>query len=122
MNALDDLGVGFDPIEPLVDGMHARLSNQLSPDNELFTAALCGQRKKRRIFPCLDARLTTPPYYGSPREARQGIANYMHFSNHERPHQARDYRCPWAVSQGACVPSAAPAATVAEAVAPVKRP
>jgi putative transposase len=32
--------------------------------------------------------------YGSPREARIGIAQYMHFYNHERPHQALDYRRP----------------------------
>ncbi len=32
--------------------------------------------------------------YGSPREARQGITRYMGFYNHERPHQALDYRTP----------------------------
>ncbi len=37
--------------------------------------------------------------YGSPREARQGITEYMRFYNHERPHQALDYRRPWEVYQ-----------------------
>jgi putative transposase len=32
--------------------------------------------------------------YGSPREARQGIAEYMRFYNTERPHQALDNRRP----------------------------
>lgn len=32
--------------------------------------------------------------YGSPRDARQGITRYMGFYNHERPHQALDYRTP----------------------------
>lgn len=32
--------------------------------------------------------------YGSPREARQGITRYMGFYNHERPHQALEYRTP----------------------------
>lgn len=32
--------------------------------------------------------------YGSPRDARIGIGQYMHFYNHERPHQALDYRRP----------------------------
>ncbi len=32
--------------------------------------------------------------YGSPREARQGIARYIAFYNNERPHQALDYRRP----------------------------
>ena len=32
--------------------------------------------------------------YGSPREAREGIARYFQFSNTERPHQALDYRRP----------------------------
>jgi putative transposase len=35
--------------------------------------------------------------YDNPREARQGIAEYMRFYNHERPHQALDYRRPWEV-------------------------
>ena len=37
--------------------------------------------------------------YGSPREARQGITEYMRFYNYERPHQALDYRRPWEVYQ-----------------------
>jgi putative transposase len=32
--------------------------------------------------------------YGSPREARQGIAEYIRRSTHERPHQVLDYRRP----------------------------
>ena len=32
--------------------------------------------------------------YGSPREARQGLARYFSFYNTERPHQALDYRRP----------------------------
>ena len=35
--------------------------------------------------------------YGSPREARQHITHYMGFYNHERPHQALDYRTPAAL-------------------------
>jgi putative transposase len=37
--------------------------------------------------------------YGSPREARQGIAQYIQFSNTERPHQALADRCPVDVYQ-----------------------
>jgi putative transposase len=32
--------------------------------------------------------------YASPREARQGLAQYFNFYNQERPHQALDYRTP----------------------------
>jgi putative transposase len=32
--------------------------------------------------------------YASPREARQGLARYFNFYNHERPHQALAYRTP----------------------------
>lgn len=32
--------------------------------------------------------------YGSPREARQNLARYLSFYNHQRPHQALDYRNP----------------------------
>ncbi len=32
--------------------------------------------------------------YGTPREARQGLTKYFHFYDHERPHQALDYRTP----------------------------
>ena len=32
--------------------------------------------------------------YGSPREAREGIARYFQFYNTERPHQALGYRRP----------------------------
>ena len=35
--------------------------------------------------------------YGSPRDARQGITHYMGLYNHERPHQALDYRTPAAL-------------------------
>lgn len=32
--------------------------------------------------------------YASPREARQGLTRYFEFYDHERPHQALDYRTP----------------------------
>ena len=32
--------------------------------------------------------------YTNPREARQSLGNYIHFYNHERPHQALDYQTP----------------------------
>lgn len=32
--------------------------------------------------------------YANPREARQGLQGYFEFYNHERPHQALDYRTP----------------------------
>lgn len=32
--------------------------------------------------------------YANPREARQGLTRYFGFYNHERPHQALDYRTP----------------------------
>jgi putative transposase len=32
--------------------------------------------------------------YATPREARQGLARYFDFYNHERPHQALNYRTP----------------------------
>lgn len=32
--------------------------------------------------------------YATPREARRGLARYFEFYNHERPHQALDYRTP----------------------------
>jgi putative transposase len=32
--------------------------------------------------------------YATPREARQGLARYFQFYDHERPHQALDYRTP----------------------------
>lgn len=32
--------------------------------------------------------------YASPREARQELGRYLHFSNHERPHQSLDYLTP----------------------------
>src|SRR5262249_22571174 len=35
--------------------------------------------------------------YGSVREARQGITHYIGFYNHERPHQALEYRTPAAL-------------------------
>jgi putative transposase len=37
--------------------------------------------------------------YGSPREARQGLAEYIHFYNTERPHQALAYQRPVQVYQ-----------------------
>ena len=45
--------------------------------------------------------------YGTPREARQGLARYFQFYNHERPHQALGYRTPAALYFGT-----RPAATV----------
>lgn len=38
--------------------------------------------------------------YGTPREARQGLTRYFQFYNHERPHQALDYRTPAALYFG----------------------
>jgi len=38
--------------------------------------------------------------YASPREARQGIADYIRLYNTERPHQALDYRRPIQLYQG----------------------
>jgi putative transposase len=38
--------------------------------------------------------------YGSPREARQGIGQYIQFYNTERPHQALADRCPVEVYRG----------------------
>ena len=32
--------------------------------------------------------------YASPREARQGLSNYVQFYNQQRPHQALDYQTP----------------------------
>jgi len=32
--------------------------------------------------------------YGAPKEARHGLTHYFDFYNHERPHQALDYRTP----------------------------
>ena len=39
--------------------------------------------------------------YGSPREARQGLARYFEFYNHRRLHQALDYCTPGEVYSGA---------------------
>jgi putative transposase len=41
--------------------------------------------------------------YGSPRDARHGIATYITFYNTERPHQALQYRTPAAVYRGPTV-------------------
>jgi putative transposase len=38
--------------------------------------------------------------YATPREARQSLARYFHFYNHERPHQALGYRTPAALYFG----------------------
>ena len=35
--------------------------------------------------------------YGSPREARQGLARYFQFYNQQRPHQALGYQTPAAL-------------------------
>jgi putative transposase len=37
--------------------------------------------------------------YNSPRDARLGIQNYLHFYNHQRPHQALNYHTPAEVFQ-----------------------
>jgi putative transposase len=37
--------------------------------------------------------------YTNPREARHSLSQYIHFYNHERPHQALDYKTPAAVYQ-----------------------
>jgi len=39
--------------------------------------------------------------YTSPRQAREQLSTYIHFYNHERPHQALDYRTPASVYQTA---------------------
>jgi len=41
-----------------------------------------------------------PRSYGTPREARQSLAHYFQFYNHERPHQALAYRTPAEVYAG----------------------
>ena len=38
--------------------------------------------------------------YGSPREARQGLARYFEFYNYQRLHQALGYRTPWEAYRG----------------------
>jgi putative transposase len=40
------------------------------------------------------------PSYATPREARQSLARYFAFYNHERPHQALGYRTPAALYLG----------------------
>ncbi len=40
--------------------------------------------------------------YTTPRIARQGLTDYMEFYNHERPHQALNYRTPAELYGGAC--------------------
>ncbi len=35
--------------------------------------------------------------YATPREARQSLSQYIHFYNHDRPHQSLDYQTPAAV-------------------------
>jgi putative transposase len=41
-----------------------------------------------------------PNDYASPREAREGLTRYLTFYNHERPHQALNYRTPAEVYAG----------------------
>ena len=40
--------------------------------------------------------------YTTPRNARQGLTRYLEFYNHERPHQALNYRTPAELYGGAC--------------------
>ncbi len=47
-----------------------------------------------RLWRCLKYEEIYLADYGSPRQARQGIAGYFAFYNTERPHQALDYRRP----------------------------
>jgi putative transposase len=37
--------------------------------------------------------------YTSPRQAREQLSTYIHFYNHERLHQALDYRTPASIYQ-----------------------
>jgi putative transposase len=45
--------------------------------------------------------------YATPREARQSLARYVQFYNHERPHQALGYRTPATLSVGTPSPATA---------------
>jgi putative transposase len=46
--------------------------------------------------------------YASPRDARHGLGHYFQFYNHERPHQALDYRTPATLYFGALAQRPAP--------------
>ncbi len=73
-----------------LDRLDAR-GNQISMDgkgralDKIFTERLWRTVKYEEVY--LRA-------YGTPREARQSLAQYLHFYNHERPHQALGYRTP----------------------------
>lgn len=54
-----------------------------------------------RLWRSLKYEDVYPRSYDSPAQARSGIARYFRFYNHERGHQAMDYRTPWEVYAGA---------------------
>jgi putative transposase len=60
--------------------------------DNICTERLWGTVKHEEVY---------PHSYASPREARRGLSRYLRFYNHERPHQALDYRTPAAVYHAA---------------------
>jgi len=71
-------------IQISMDGKGRALDN-------IFTARLWRTVKYEEVY---------PRSYGTPREARQSLAHYFQFYNHERPHQALAYRTPAEVYAG----------------------
>jgi len=72
-------------IQVSMDGKGRALDN-------IFTERLWRTVKYEEVY---------PRSYGTPREARQSLARYFQFYNHERPHQALAYRTPAEVYFGA---------------------
>ena len=71
-------------IQVSMDGKGRALDN-------IFTERLWRTVKYEEVY---------PRSYRTPREARQGLARYFAFYNHERPHQALDYHTPAALYFG----------------------